>query len=99
LRFVKLLEADVVPTGIAIGAHYEWLNDGMGPANLQYESRALGELWERLRTQAHQVDARRAAPLPHDVRIVVDLRAGDTPLTGHTPHHESYRSNESEGAI
>ena len=45
------------------------------------------------------VDARRAAPLPHDVRIVVDLHAGDTPLTGHTSHHESYRSNESEGAI
>ena len=27
LEFVKLLEADVVPTGIAIGAHYEWLTD------------------------------------------------------------------------
>jgi hypothetical protein len=40
LEFVKLLEADVVPTGIAVGAHYEWL-DGwwVGPANLQYESR------------------------------------------------------------
>ena len=54
LEFVKLLEADVVPTGIAVGAHYGWLNGGMGPANLQYESRALGELWERVRTQAHQ---------------------------------------------
>jgi len=28
LEFVKLLEADVVPTGIAIGAHYEWLTTG-----------------------------------------------------------------------
>lgn len=144
LEFVKLLEADVVPTGITVGAHYEWL-DGwwMGPANLQGELGALSELWERVRTQAHQelrrnarsqgngvlahvnfsqafkrerdqqpplylarhivvattVDARRAAPLPHDVRIVVDLHMGDTPLTGHTPHHESYHSNQSEGAI
>jgi hypothetical protein len=24
----ELLEADVVPTGIAVGAHYEWLNGG-----------------------------------------------------------------------
>ena len=142
LEFVKLLEADVVPTGIAVGAHYEWLTVGMGPANLQFmgnnEARELSELWERVRTQAHQelrrnacsqgngvlahvnfshafmreqqylarhivvattVDGRRAAPLPHDVRIVVDLHAGDTPLTGRTPHHESYRSTESEGAI
>jgi hypothetical protein len=144
LEFVKLLEADVVPTGIAVGAHYEWL-DGwwMGPANLQDELGGLSALWERVRTQAHQelrrnacpqgngvlahvnfsqafkrerdqqpplylarhivvattVDARRAAPLPHDIRIVVDLHAGDTPLTDRTNHHESYRSNESEGAI
>ena len=147
LEFVKLLEADVVPTGVAVGAHYEWLDDWMGRTNLQFigntKSRALSELWERVRTQAHQelrrnarsqgngvlahvnfsqafkrerdqqppqylarhivvattVDARRAAPLPHDVRIVVDFHAGDTPLTDHTSHHESYRSNEAEGAI
>ena len=50
----ELLEADVVPTGIAVGAHYEWLNDRMGPANLQHEWRELSEFWERVRTQAHQ---------------------------------------------
>ena len=33
LEFVKLLEADVVPTGIAIGAHYEWMTDWRGSAN------------------------------------------------------------------
>ena len=37
LEFVKLLEADVVPTGIAIGAHYEWLQGyraaGVGSMN------------------------------------------------------------------
>jgi hypothetical protein len=27
LEFAKLLEADIVPTGIAIGAHFEWLTD------------------------------------------------------------------------
>ena len=27
LEFVKLLESDVVPTGLAIGAQYDWLND------------------------------------------------------------------------
>ena len=146
LEFVKLLEADVVPTGIAVGADYEWLDGGL-PANLPYEVRALSELWERVRTRAHQelrsnarsqgngvlahvnfsqafmrkldpqpplysarqylarhivvatsVDARRAAPLPDDVRIVVDLHAGGTPLTGHTSHHESFHSNESAGA-
>jgi hypothetical protein len=144
LEFVKLLEADVVPTGIAVGADYEWLDGGL-PANLSYEVRALSELWERVRTRAHQelrsnarsqgngvlahvnfsqafmreldpqpplysarqylarhivvattVDARRAAPLPHDVRIVVDLHAGGTPLTHRTSHHQSYQS---EGAI
>ena len=47
---------------------------------------------------ATTIDARRAAPLPHDVRIVVDLHAGGTPLTGHTSHHESFHSNESAGA-
>lgn len=145
LEFVNLLEADVVPTGIAVGADYEWLDGWF--TNLPFtgntEARALSELWERVRTRAHQelrrvariqgngvlahvnfsqafkrerdqqppqylarhivvattVDARRAAPLPHDVRIVVDLHAGDTPLTGHTHHHESYCSNESKGAI
>jgi hypothetical protein len=146
LEFVKLLEADVVPTGIAVGADYEWLNDWNNVARMAWrgniESLQLSQLWERVRTRAHQdlrgnarplgngvlahvnfsqsferevnnrrqylarhivvattVDARRGVPLPHDVRIVVDLHAGKTPLTGSGGHHESYRSNEREGAI
>jgi hypothetical protein len=146
LEFVKLLEADVVPTGIAIGAHYEWLDDWRNSARMAWygniESTQLSGLWERVRTRAHQdlranarpqgngvlahvnfsqsfereqnnrkqylarhivvattVDARRGVSLPHDVRIVVDLHAGRTPLTGTRPHHQSYRFNESEGAI
>ena len=147
LEFVKLLEADVVPTGIAVGAHYEWMQDWRGNSTMTWygniESRALSQLWERVRTRAHQdlranarpqgngvlahlnfsqsferegdnkmreylarhivlattVDARRQAGLPHEFKLVVDLHAGASPLTGTTPHHQSYRSNESEGAI
>jgi uncharacterized protein YbjQ (UPF0145 family) len=147
LEFVKLLEADVVPTGIAVGAHYEWLMDTQWSSALMrgrgnIESQQLSQLWERVRTRAHQdlranarqqgngvlahvnfsqsfdaeqnnrksylarhivvattVDARKGDAFPHDVRIVVDLHAGKTPLTGTTRHHESYELNDSEGAI
>jgi Putative heavy-metal-binding len=147
LEFVKLLEADVVPTGIAIGAHYEWLTDWQGTARGTFmgniESRQLSGLWELVRQRAHAqlraharsqgngvlahlnfsqllegegqndrkaylarhivvattVDARPATTLPHDIKIVVDMHAGGTPLAGTKRHHESYASNESEGAI
>ncbi|HEY2134420.1 MAG TPA: hypothetical protein VGH49_00945 [Xanthobacteraceae bacterium] len=147
LEFVKLLEADVVPTGIAVGAHYQWLDDWRGTARMTWmgnvESRQLSDLWKEVRTRAHQdlranarpqgngvlahinfsqsferegqnsrkqylarhivvattVDARRGVALPHDFKMVVDLHAGATPLTGTTRHHQSYEFNESEGAI
>jgi hypothetical protein len=58
LEFVKLLEADVVPTGIAIGAHYEWLADYNRSARMTWrgniESQTLSELWEVVRQRAHQ---------------------------------------------
>src|SRR3984957_4680125 len=57
LEFVKLLEADVVPTGIAIGAHYEWLTDWRGTADQPWmgniESWQLSNLWETVRQRAH----------------------------------------------
>ena len=150
LEFVKLLEADVVPTGIAIGAHYEWLTDWRGNANQAWmgniESWQLSNLWETVRQRAHAqlresartrgngvlahlnfsqmfdrerevngqrlneylarhiviattVDARRGTPLPHEFKMVVDMRDGGTPLTGTSPHHQSYATNEREGAI
>jgi hypothetical protein len=148
LEFVKLLEADVVPTGIAIGAHYEWMADWRGNANMSWmgntESRALSNLWEMVRQRAHAdlrasakpqgngvlahlnfsqmfeqeggenrpkqylarhiviattVDARRGTPFPHEIKMVVDMHAGGTPLTGTTRHHQSYATNEEEGAI
>ncbi|HET9107706.1 MAG TPA: heavy metal-binding domain-containing protein [Steroidobacteraceae bacterium] len=148
LQFVQLLEADVVPTGIAIGAHYEWMNDWRGNAAGQgwwnNEARQLSMLWEDVRQRAHAdlrqrarargngvlahlnfsqmferemgeqqprqflarhiviattVDARRGVPIPHDIKMVVDTHAGGTPLTGTAPHHQSYATNEVEGAI
>ena len=148
LEFVKLLEADVVPTGIAIGAHFEWMTDWRRNATGQgwwnNEARQLSRLWEEVRQRAHAdlrqrarsrgngvlahlnfsqmfereggenqprqflarhiviattVDARRATPIPHDIKMVVDVHAGGTPLTGTTPHHQAYATNEVEGAI
>jgi uncharacterized protein YbjQ (UPF0145 family) len=147
LEFVKLLEADVVPTGIAIGAHYEWMNDWRGSARQAWmgniESSQLSSLWEQVRQRAHAelresaqsqgngvlahinfsqiferegandskrylarhivlgttVDAQRGRPIPHDIQMVVDMHAGKTPLTGTTRHHQSYASNDNEGAI
>jgi uncharacterized protein YbjQ (UPF0145 family) len=147
LEFVKLLEADVVPTGIAVGAHYQWLNDWRGTARMGWmgniESSQLSQLWEEVRDRAHQdlranarslgngvlahvnfsqaferegqdeakeylarhivvattVDVLLGNALPHGFKMVVDLHDGKTPLTGTTRHHQSYQSNESEGAI
>jgi hypothetical protein len=146
LEFVKLLEADVVPTGIAVGAHYEWLKAPgarMGWMG-NVESPQLSQLWQRVRERAHQdlranarsqgngvlahlnfsqsfegepqerqgkqylarhivvattVDARAGRGLPHDIKMVMDLHAGRTPLKGTTRHHQSYGTNDSEGAI
>jgi hypothetical protein len=148
LEFVKLLEADVVATGIAIGAQYDWLNDWRGRASQTWggnvESTALSQLWETIRQRAHAqlrqsaaaqgngvlahinfgqmfefeggqnqpkrflarqiviattVDTRRGQPFPHDIKMVIDMHAGGTALTGHDRHHQSYASNEEEGAI
>ena len=146
LEFVRLLEADVVPTGIAIGARYEWLTDWNNAARLSWmgntESAMLSEFWNRVRQEAHAdlrrnarpqgngvlahltfsqmfeverndrkqylgrhivvattVDARRGQPFPHDIRMVVDMHAGRTPLSVRHPHHQSYASNDEEGAI
>lgn len=64
LEFVKLLDADIVPTGIAIGAHFEWMSDWRNSARMTWmgnaESRALSQLWERVRQRSH-ADLRRHA--------------------------------------
>ena len=56
LEFVKLLDADIVPVGIAVGAAYEFLTDRSGSTNLLFsgnvESRDLSRLWDKVRTRA-----------------------------------------------
>lgn len=145
LEFVKLLDADVVPVGIAIGAHYEWMADWRGATNLQWmgniECGALTRHWEGVRKQAHAqlrrsaqrqgngvlahvnfgqmferegepkqylarhivvatvVDTPRRLQMPHEVRIVVDLCKGETPLLASSNHHQSYMQNDEDGAI
>ncbi len=148
LEFVKLLEADVVPTGIAIGAQYQWLTDWRGSARQTWmgntESTTLSQFWETVRQHAHAelrksarpqgngvlahvnfsqmfefegaenqpkrylgrhiviattVDARPGQPFAHDIRMVVDMHAGATPLKGTRPHHQSYASNDQEGGV
>lgn len=156
LEFVKLLEADIVPTGIAIGAEYQWLTGwqpqawGMGGPSMSWmgniESPLLSNLLNNVRQSAHAglrasakhqgngvlahinftqmfeveqgermpkkylarhivvattVDARPAsgAALPLQFQIVVDMHAGQTPLKGTKPHHQSYASNDEESAI
>ena len=57
LEFVKLLEADVVPTGIAIGATYKWLTDWTGATQQAWmgsvECTALTQFWQSVRQSAH----------------------------------------------
>lgn len=154
LEFIKLLEADVVPTGLAVGAHYKWLRDWSGYAAAQQggwfntEAQQLSRLWRDVRDQAHgnlrnnaltrgngvlahvnfsqmfeferedkandrrfkeylarhivvatTLDARRGTPFPHEIKAVVDLRDGQTKLTGKTQHHQTYTTNAQSGAI
>jgi hypothetical protein len=161
LEFVKLLEADIVPTGIAVGAQYDWLNDWTGSTNQTFagnvETTVLSQFWEQIRQRAHAELRRNAAgqgngvlahvnfgqlfrietndqkrflgrqivvattvdtprrnstasgpwgggpkpgpAMPHEIGIVVDMHAGGTPLTGRARHHQSYGSNERDGAI
>lgn len=146
LEFIKLLEADVVPTGIAVGAHYEWWTDANGmftqPRAGNIEATQLSDIVALARKTAHAelranalaqgngvlanvnfsqliatdaygprrylarhivvattVNAKPSATLPEGVSMVVDMHAGKSPLAGSPAHHQSYESNEREGAI
>jgi hypothetical protein len=90
LEFVKLLEADVVPTGIAIGAHYEWMADWRGNANMSWmgntESRALSGLWETVRQ-------RRSGPF----ELFPDVRAGGWREPAQAISGPAYRDRDDGG--
>jgi len=61
LEFVRLLEMGIVPTGIAIGAHYEWLTQSSTGRNLETGGKPftntpltrLSSFWENVRRRAH----------------------------------------------
>ena len=68
LEFVRLLEADIVPVGIAVGARYDWLGnpysgggDWTALSDIQAKLRSfrsipimtLTDFWERIRREAH----------------------------------------------
>jgi hypothetical protein len=58
LEFVRLLEAGIVPTGIAVGAEYQWLTDNWGGMSGSIFSgnqplTTLGGFWEQVRRRAH----------------------------------------------
>ncbi len=59
LEFVRLLEADVVPTGIAVGAHFEWLVDWRRATALTWmgniECEPLTNLWHTVRQRAQSM--------------------------------------------
>jgi hypothetical protein len=151
LEFMRLLEAGIVPTGIAIGAHYEWLNnwqsnymslDAKG-GWVNQPLTTLGNFWERVRQKAlkelrqdvHKsgngalahthfgqlvkvedkdnisylgrhiviatvVDSERYRSVPHDIRHVVDMCDGPSPLVEQRPSsHNVYDTNQEEGSI
>jgi uncharacterized protein YbjQ (UPF0145 family) len=85
LEFVKLLEADVVPTGLAIGAQFEWMTDWRGNATRQgwwnIEATQLSYLWERVPWgRACRIACERPRPRPRQRRarpceLQPDLRA------------------------
>jgi uncharacterized protein YbjQ (UPF0145 family) len=153
LEFMRLLEAGIVPTGIAIGAHYEWLTgwqsnfnplDGRG-GWLNQPLTELGGFWERVRQKALNqlrqdaqrsgngalahthfgqlvkvegdnntppsylgrhiviatvVDGERYRSVPHDIRHVVDMCDGPSPLNdARAKSHNVYDTNQEEGSI
>ena len=57
LEFVRLLEAGVVPVGLAVGACYEWLPDYGGNLSGYFGTNqplnTLSGFWERIRRLAH----------------------------------------------
>jgi hypothetical protein len=142
VEFVKLLESDIVPTGVAVGAYYEWLTGGWGSALIwsNGEYPGLSNHMRKVRARAYDalrkatarhgdgvlahtnfsqmlkgeregailarhivvattVDRKRAIPIPHDIKMVVDMAAGVSPLKAPRHKHDSYDLNDRDGAI
>ena len=109
LEFVKLLEADVVPTGIAIGAKYEWLNDWRGTARQtwrrQYRSRrcSAGSGREIRQAGACRTAGKNAKPQGNGVLAhlnfsqMFEFEQNDTKQYLGPPHHCRYDSGCAAG--
>ncbi len=59
LEFVRLLEMGIVPVGLAVGAHFQWLSDSSKSYGGQgsWTNRPLTHIsafWERIRRDAHR---------------------------------------------
>jgi hypothetical protein len=67
----------------------------------QYLARhiVIGTTVETAQTGASPWKRGNMSPLPFEFQMVVDMCAGKTPLKGTIPHHQSYTTNDSEGAI
>ncbi len=160
LEFVRLLEMGIVPTGLAVGASYEWLQQPLygpdlstgGMSGYNTPLMTLTSFWEGVRRAAHAelrraaakqgnglladvhfgqllrrerlpnqspqfqsqerpaylgrhivigtvIDTPRGAPVPHDVRAVVDMRDSLSPLNVKAPSRHAGFSDEHEGGI
>lgn len=58
LEFAKLLDSDIIPVGLAIGAEYQWFSDWRSSTNLflmgNIECTPLSKLFESVRRGAHE---------------------------------------------
>lgn len=75
LEFMRLLEADIVPVGIAVGARYQWLRGGTITSDVtaklgSFQNVAIMSLtgfWEGIRREAHSDLRVKAAELGNGV--------------------------------
>jgi hypothetical protein len=147
LEFVRLLEAGIVPVGVGIGAHYDWLpSTGVNlDGALSFRNQPLtqlGNFWETVRRQALRelyqdtqrlgtgvlahthfgqllkfeeekrvrylgrhivigtiVQSQRGSVVPHEIRTVVDMRDGASPLLSENAHGHNTYPVEQEGGL
>ena len=82
MEFVRLLEMGIVPTGLAVGARYDWLQQNAlradystaGMSGYNTPLPALGNFWERVRREAHT--QLRASAARQGNGVVADVHFG-----------------------
>jgi len=94
-RALQLLREDAQEQGGSSLAHTHFSQMFEGERNEQKQKQYLA----RYIVIATVVSQRGAKAIPHDFRMCLDMQSGKTPLTGTSRHHQSYQSNEREGAI